>query len=83
MDIDLLAFIKDGSYRLEVLEELNKSPKMPSELAETLDTHRSSISRILQKLEEKGLIKSSKREGRTIIYVLTDKGEKLLKELNN
>jgi len=81
MDINLIAFIKDGPYRSKVLKELNDSPKIPSELAENLEIHRSSMSRILSNLEEKGLIRSSKKEGRTVVYVLTDDGKELLEYL--
>lgn len=82
MELELLGYIKDGKYRLKTLKLLNNSPSLPSELADRLNVSRSSMSRILRNLKEKMLITSSKNSSRTLIYSITDKGKKILSEID-
>lgn len=82
MELELLGYIKDGKYRLKTLKLLNNSPSLPSELADKLNVSRSSMSRILRNLKGKMLITSSKSSSRTLIYSITDKGKKLLSEID-
>lgn len=49
-------FLKKGKLRKEILSRLDK-PKTATELAKELGKHRSSISRILLVLQNKGLVK--------------------------
>lgn len=49
-------FLKKGKLRRLVLESLNK-PKTATELSNELKKHRSSISRVLIELEEKGFLR--------------------------
>ncbi|MFH1248528.1 MAG: hypothetical protein V1660_00055 [archaeon] len=55
MDVNLLGFLKDGTYRIKTLEILNKKHMLSSELAIELDVNRASMSRILKVLKEKNL----------------------------
>ncbi len=55
-DFRVTLFFKRGKLRKKVLDSL-KEPKMATEIAKELKLHRSSVSRILLKLQEKGFIK--------------------------
>ncbi|MBI2632697.1 MarR family transcriptional regulator [Candidatus Pacearchaeota archaeon] len=82
MDISLLGWLKGGEYRIKVLELLTKTNfLLPSEIADNLKIHRSSISRILADLKDKNLIKSTSNESRTISYSITKEGIEALKSL--
>lgn len=80
-EASLLAWLKDGEYRLPIMNELRDEGKLPSELAEMLDVSRSSVSRILSDLREKKLIYSVSGKSRTKLYVLTDKGKQIIEKL--
>lgn len=81
MDLELLAYLKDGKYRIKILELLGNSPHISSELAEKLDVNRASMSRILRSLKNKGLVEASSNGSRTVVYSITGKGLKALKEV--
>jgi DNA-binding MarR family transcriptional regulator len=81
MDLDLIGFLKDGKYRIKILEELNKSPNLPSEISKKLNIHRASTSRILKMLAEKQLIESHSNKSRTTLYSISNKGKKILEEI--
>ena len=81
MDVDLLGFLKDGTYRIKTLEILNKKPMLSSELAIELDVNRASMSRILKVLKEKDLVISTSNKTRTVVYSISKKGKEVLEEL--
>ena len=81
MDLSLIGFLKDGKYRIKILEELNKAPNLPSELSKKLNIHRASVSRILKMLNEKQLVESHSKRSRTTIYSISSKGKKILEEI--
>ncbi len=81
MDAELLAFLKDGKYRIKTLKLLNKKPMLSSELATLLNINRASMSRILRDLKEKDLVTSISNKTRTVVYTITEKGKKCLEEL--
>lgn len=76
---EVIVWLKDGKYRINILRLLEKGPLLSSEIAENLKTHRSSTSRVLNKLKDYGLIESIHSESRTIEYHITEKGKKALK----
>ena len=76
-----MGFLKDGKYRKLALEELKKSPALPSELADKLHINRASVSRILKDLKERNLIESVSSNTRTVIYKLTKKGKEIAESL--
>jgi len=82
MDLELIAFIKDSDLRFRILKELEKKPQLPSELAKKLNINRASISRTLKVLKEKELVIPKSSGGRTIIYSISEKGKKLISDLN-
>lgn len=49
-------FLKKGKIRKQILEHL-REPKTATELAKELGKHRSSISRVLLELQERGFVK--------------------------
>ncbi|ADD08862.1 MarR family winged helix-turn-helix transcriptional regulator [Candidatus Aciduliprofundum boonei] len=81
MDAKLLAFLKDGKYRIKTLELLYKKPRLSSELATLLNINRASMSRILSDLKKKDLVESTSDGTRTVVYTITEKGKKCLEEL--
>lgn len=83
MELQLIGYIKDGKYRLKILEMLGESPYLSSELATKLNISRSSMSRILRNLKEKELVESSSSGSRTILYSITEKGRNVLIEVND
>lgn len=80
MKFETIAFLKDGKYRIAVLKELNESPKLPSEIALKLNISRASISRILKTLKDSGMVESHSKNGRAIVYSITEEGESGLRE---
>lgn len=81
MDLILTNWIKDGKYRIAVLKMLVNSNLLSSELASKLEINRTSMSRILRDLKNKGLVKQTAGESRTITYSITASGKKALEEL--
>ena len=79
--LELVTWVKDGPYRLRVLQLLSKKSYLPSELADELDVHRASMSRILSDLKEKNLISGVSCESRTVLYSITVTGLEVLKTL--
>lgn len=71
-----IAYIKRGKLRKKVLD-LTQEPKTATEIAKSLNKHRSSISRILIELEKKGFIKCrNPKDVMYRIYSITEKGKK-------
>jgi len=75
---NLVSFVGRGSVRKKVLRALSK-PNSPTGLARQLDIERSTISRAILALEEKGLVECltpDERMGR--YYRITETGKKVL-----
>lgn len=81
MNILLVAWAKDGKYRLESLKTLATGPFLSSELAAKLQIHRSAMSRILRDLKDKQLVDRIQGDSRTVAYVITNAGKKLLNSI--
>ena len=77
----MLAFVKDGKYRIKVLQYLRDNPRLSSEIASYLAIKPASTSRILRDLKDKGLVNSISENTRTVLYSLSDKGKKILEVL--
>jgi DNA-binding MarR family transcriptional regulator len=76
----LISFVKRGKVRARVLQNISK-PRTPTELSEMIQAHRSTTSRAILSLENKGLVKCltpKQKMGR--LYLITDKGKRVLKE---
>ncbi|WP_292370638.1 winged helix-turn-helix domain-containing protein [Methanoregula sp. UBA64] len=75
---DLVSFVGRGRVRKKVLQALAK-PNSPTDLAKQLDIERSTISRAIIELTEKGLVECltpDERMGR--YYRITDVGKKVV-----
>ncbi len=83
MTLELLNWVKDGKYRILILKVLSKRSLLSSELASELNIHRSSTSRILKVMEQKGLVMSVTGSSRTVTYVITNLGKNILEGLKN
>ncbi|MBU4189846.1 MAG: ArsR family transcriptional regulator [Candidatus Thermoplasmatota archaeon] len=81
MNLELITWVKDGCYRIRVLEILCENSFLPSELADKISINRASISRILKVMKDKKLVSSTRTNSRTISYSITPLGKKLLKDL--
>ena len=77
----LIVWIKDGNYRIKILKVLRKEKLLSGEIAERINNHRSTTSRILKNLITKGLITCVKSNSRTRLYTITTKGRLLSDEL--
>jgi len=81
---ELLGKISASTYRVKVLEELNKSPKTPKQLSRLTNIGMSHISRTLKELEKLGLVKCLTPEIRkNKFYSITDVGSKMLKNIES
>lgn len=75
---DLVSFVGRGRTRRQVLKALTK-PSSPTDLAKQLDNDRSTISRVVLELTEKGLVECltpNERMGR--YYRITETGKKVI-----
>ena len=79
--LELINWLKDGTYRVRTLEALEKQPLLSSEIASKMNINRSSMSRILSSLKEKKLVKSTSGNSRTITYSITELGKTAIKKV--
>lgn len=78
---DLISFVSRGKVRKKVLINLDK-PFTPTQLSEKIKTHRSTVSRALLELEEKGLVKCiTPKENMGRFYEITKQGIKIIDEI--
>ncbi len=81
MNLEIVNWVKDGKYRIRVLEALGSQPLLSSELADRLGINRASMSRILSDMKAKRLVLSVSGNSRTVTYSLTLRGKELLAEV--
>jgi DNA-binding MarR family transcriptional regulator len=75
---DLISFVIRGKIRKKVLLNLDK-PLTPTQLSEKIKTHRSTTSRTLLELEDKGLVKCiTPNENMGRFYEITKQGKKIM-----
>lgn len=78
---DLISFVSRGKIRKKVLSNLDK-PLTPTQLSEKIKTHRSTTSRTLLELEERGLVKCiTPKEKMGRFYEITKQGNKIISEI--
>jgi DNA-binding MarR family transcriptional regulator len=78
---DLISFVTRGKIRVTILSNLDK-PLTPTQLSEKIKTHRSTTSRTLLELEEKGLVKCiTPNENMGRFYEITKQGKKIIDEI--
>jgi DNA-binding MarR family transcriptional regulator len=78
---ELISFVTRGKVRKKVLLNLDE-PLTPTQLSEKIKTHRSTTSRTLLELEEKGLVKCiTPNENMGRFYEITSQGKKILGNL--
>lgn len=78
----LLSFALSSDSREKVLYALER-PTTPTRVVKETGISKAHVSRILKKMVEKGLVElktPEKRKGK--IYVLTDEGKEILKQLS-
>lgn len=78
MILELQNWVKDGQYRMAILAKLQKKNYLSSELASELKVNRASMSRILKNLKDKELVSCVKGNSRTVTYLITELGKKVL-----
>jgi DNA-binding MarR family transcriptional regulator len=83
MDPEIVAFVKDGTYRLKILDLLKDKSLLSGEIATKLNVHRASTSRILTSLKEKELVTTNKGNTRTVIYSISKRGKEILEGISN
>lgn len=77
----LISFVYRGKIRIKVLKGLFK-PKTPTELSKEIKTHRSTTSRAILALVDKGLVKClTPNENMGRYYEITKLGKKILGEI--
>ena len=75
---NLISFVSRGKVRKRVLSNLEK-PHTPTELSQIIRTHRSTTSRAILALEEKGLVKCiTPKEKMGRYYEITELGKKIV-----
>jgi DNA-binding MarR family transcriptional regulator len=80
-DLVIINWLHDGAYRIKVMQILNSSPDFPNKISKSLNIHKSSLSRILNDLHNKGLIERITSSSRTITYKITELGKIILKKV--
>ena len=78
---DLVSFVSRGKIRKVVLSNLVK-PHTPTELSHIIKTHRSTTSRTILALENRGLVRCitpNEKMGR--YYEITEMGKKILQKI--
>lgn len=80
--IETINWVKDGPYRLLILQLLKEKPMLSGEIAKKLGIHHASASRTLRALENKGLVVSIRGRTRTVTYKITELGLRVLKEVS-
>tara|TARA_Y100000310_G_C20681379_1_gene816145 strand:+ start:3128 stop:3394 length:267 start_codon:yes stop_codon:yes gene_type:complete len=79
----LRAFILRAKNRKLILEKLNNGEKTQAQLYNETNMYRTHVRRTLLELQEKRLVKCLNPKDRIYkIYVLTEKGKKVIKKLN-
>ncbi len=74
--LKVYGYVISSSYREKSVKSLNKSNKIPTDLAEDIGIRSNNISKVLRELKECGVaecINEEKRKNR--VYRLTSKGE--------
>ena len=80
---ELVSFVSRGKIRKEVLRVMDK-PITPTDLANKIKTHRSTVSRTVLELEKKGLVECITPTGKMgRVYQMTDKGRNIIGIVNN
>jgi len=78
---DLISFVSRGKIRLKILKNLNQ-PMTPTTLSEKIHTHRSTTSRAILSLQDKGLVECvTPKEKMGRLYRLTKIGKLVLTRL--
>ncbi len=80
---ELVSFVNRGKIRKGTLIELRR-PHTPTELADILMAHRSSVSRAVLALEKRGLVKCITPDEKVCrYYQISDEGSRVLAEIKN
>lgn len=80
--IDTLSFILSSKHRTNIILSLEEKEKMPSRIGNEIDLNTTHVSKYLNGLKEKGLVKclnEKAQKGR--LYELTPKGREYLERL--
>jgi len=75
--VRLADFVTRSDVRVEVLGDLSRGPKTPTELASLHSEHVSHVCRALAELKAQGLVESAQREANRRYYKVTQKGLEL------
>ena len=79
---NLVSFVVRGKIRKKVLENLIE-PRTPTQLSEIIGTHRSTISRTILSLQEKGLVACiTPNEYMGRYYEITETGKNVLSKID-
>lgn len=81
-DYDDAAFVISSRYRMEVLNQLNESPRVPSDIAEGSEFAITHVSRSLSEMRGRDLVELLVDEETTKgrVYGITSKGERTLEK---
>ena len=80
--IDTLSFILASKHRTNIILSLEEKAKIPSQIGKEIDLNTTHVSKYLNSLKEKDLVKclnETARKGR--LYELTPKGKEYLNRL--
>lgn len=77
-----IANLKRSKTKIEILKKLASKPMTPTEVANNLNLHQSSISRSILQMEKAGLVKCVTPNQKNFRhYISSEKGKNLLKKL--
>ena len=77
-----ISFVVSSNYRKKVLQSL-ENPKMPSRISKELNINKTHISKTLNELTKRKVIKClTPNSSKGKIYVIEDYGKEILKEIS-
>jgi predicted transcriptional regulator len=80
---DMISYVNASKVRFAILIQLKSKAKTPSQLANSLDIHRSRASSVLKELTGKDLIKClTPRKRKSRLYIITDSGKEILMKIH-
>lgn len=82
-DWDVISFVIRSEYRKNILLHLASQKDIPSKIAEETGYHQSHVSTTLGELRERDLVQRLVESPKGRIYALTEKGEEVVKEIEN
>lgn len=81
IDYEMLAHVRSGRSRQQIVDRLTEGPSTPSDLADEFQTSKQNVTNTLSDLREAGVVHKLNESSRVTYYGLTKAGERVSEEL--